>query len=467
MTTKAEFQQKIADAISSYPTAAQFYQAQDPRLLAQLNAMATMLAMFSAQQEVAAAEPFVKARDVTVLADAAVKGVLPFGSPTRCRLLASNAGTVAVTIAAGRRLLDAQGRPYVVTIGATVPPAGSATIEALQQREDTLSHTVTVSQPFYTIDVPAPALGNLAAVRVTDAAGNALRYTPNFTNVEPGESVYHLETDETRRLYVQFGAEGIAGYQPSAGEVFSVVSVITEGYLELSSGQPFTFEYSAGLADAQVTLALDAVLAVGADPMDIATLREVCSYPSIYDDNAVYLSNFDFLLRRKLSPFEFLSIWSETREEEVRGASVDNMNRLFVSARKAGVATATLRSQIEAVILAADDSYRINHVDVVDVEIPMEVTIYAQSIYDFAAVEEQVRQLILAEYGAASAWAKRGENRILYKAVYEMLRQQVQALQGARSDMRLEVADPPGDMLPEQFRYVSPASLSVLVLEAD
>lgn len=466
MTTKAEFQQKIADAISSYPTAAQFYQAQDPRLLAQLNAMATMLAMFSDQQDVAAAEPFTKARDVTVLADAAVKGVLPFGSPTRARLAVTNGGSQAVTIAAGRRLLDTQGRLYVVAVGSSVPAAGSANIEVLQRREEVLAHTVTVSQPFYTIDVPQPAVGSLAEVRVKDSSSTVFTYTPNFTNVPVGATTFHLETDESRQLYVQFGAEGIAGYQPAAGEVFTVTLVITEGYLELAAGLPFAFEYSASIAETLLTLTLDAVLAPGANPMDIATLREVCSYPSIYDDNAVYLSNFDFLVRKQLSPFDFLSIWNEQREEEVRGASVDNINHLFVAARKAGVAPATLQAQIEQVIWSADDSYRITHVEVDDVEIPVVITIYAQSVYDFAAVAEQVRQIILAEYGAASDWAKRGENRILYKAVYESLRNQVQALQGTNSDMRLEVTDPVEAVLPEQFRYVSQASLTVTVEEA-
>ena len=75
MKTKQDFEQVAAAAITDYPLAAQLFQARDQRLLARIGAEAAMLALYSQQQDVAAMEPFTKARDVTVLADAAVKGV--------------------------------------------------------------------------------------------------------------------------------------------------------------------------------------------------------------------------------------------------------------------------------------------------------------------------------------------------------------------------------------------------------
>ncbi|MFZ3150834.1 MAG: hypothetical protein WA116_04035, partial [Anaerolineaceae bacterium] len=68
MYTKADFQKKIADTIGNYQSIAPLYQAGDPRMLQHLDAMATMLAMFSAQVETAQAEPYDKVRDSTVLA---------------------------------------------------------------------------------------------------------------------------------------------------------------------------------------------------------------------------------------------------------------------------------------------------------------------------------------------------------------------------------------------------------------
>ncbi len=86
MLTKSDFQQAIADSINNYPAVAPLYQAGDPRIIQHLDAMATMLAMLSAQIETAMTEPFEKVRDSTVLADAAMRGIVRKGTPARVRV---------------------------------------------------------------------------------------------------------------------------------------------------------------------------------------------------------------------------------------------------------------------------------------------------------------------------------------------------------------------------------------------
>lgn len=468
MKTKADFQDAIAAAISGYPLAAQRYQARDPILLAQLDAMATMLALYSAEQDVAAMEPFTKARDVTVLADAAVKGILPFGSPQRARIAVANSSAVPLVINAGRRLQDMQGRTWVVDTGATVAPSATGTVTAYQRDERTITHTVTASQPFYRIEVTQPQSGRyIASVRVVDGSSNEYTYQPDFVNVETGATVFNLLTDEARKLYVEFGATGLVGYQPGAGESFSIIVTETEGAVSLSPGSQFAFEYSTSLYDAGAKLTLDAVLSPGAAPMDIATMREVTAYPSIYSSNAVYLASFDFVIRRKLSPFRFLSVWNEQVEESVRGASVNNINTLFIAAQKDGVSSGTLQSQITAIVKAADDSYKLSFVSVVETTIAVAITAYVSTAYDFTAVEQQIRELILANYGRDSAFAKRGRSRILNKAVYDLLEANVPALQGAISDFDVTITNPIGGVLPEEYRYVSTGSLTITVSQAE
>ena len=66
MLTKKGFQQAIVDSVAAYPAVAPLYQAGDPRILQSLDAVATMLAMFSSQIETAMAEPFEKVRNSTV-----------------------------------------------------------------------------------------------------------------------------------------------------------------------------------------------------------------------------------------------------------------------------------------------------------------------------------------------------------------------------------------------------------------
>lgn len=463
MKTKRDFQEKAAAEISNYPVAAQFYQARDPRLLAGLDAMAAMLAMLSEEQDVAASEPFTKARDMTVLADATAKGVLPFGKASICRIEVTNGNSTPFQVTTGRRLLDRQGRRYVVESGVTIPANSSVLVSASQQAERSFDHTVTVSQPFYMIEVPAAAAGqSIAEVRVRDSGGNEFEYTPEFVNVAAGRQCFHLLSDEQQRLYIEFGAESLAGYQPGAGEVFTVTVIDTEGSFTLAPGSQFTFEYTGSPSESLVTLSLDAVLSPGAAPLDIGTLREVTAYPSIYNTSAVYLGNFDFLVRRNIAPFRFLSIWNETVEESVRGASVDNINTLFVSAMKDDVDDATLREQIKNIILAADDSYKVRDVAVAETEIAVSITAKVAAVYDFTQVENQIRELVLGRYGRDSDFAKFGQNRILYKRVYNLLEDNVPALQGDRSDLEISVVDD-AEILPEQYRYVSDASLTIVV----
>ena len=445
MKTKQDFQQAIADAIAEYPVAAQFYQAKDPRLLAKLDAMAAMLALKSAEGDVQSMEMFTKARDVTVLAEASVKGILPFGQPTIARIQITNVKDTDFSVVTGRKLQDTQGREYSVIVGATIPANSSAMVDAKQYSESSFTHVVSASQPFYQIPIPAREPGkHIVEIRVSNGSYD-FEYSQDFVNVDVGKRVFHIETDETRRMYVQFGHSGVAGYQPSVGETFTVTVMETEGAIDIQTGSNFAFEYSASLYENGAVLQLDSILSPGANPMDIATMREVISYPSIYDSSAVYLGNFDFLIRRNLSPFEFLSVWNEQTEEGVRGASLNNINRIFVAAQKEGVDTPTLRGQIEAVIRDADDSYRVTHKDIIETEVALSIIAYIPAIYDAASVEQQIREIALAEYGRDSAWSKRGRVKINHKKLSGVLEKNVQALQTANSDLRITTTYPGND----------------------
>lgn len=464
MKTKADFQAAIAAEISNYPAAAERYRARDPSMLASLDAMAAMLALQSAEQDVAAAEPFTKSRDATVLADASAKGVLPFGLPSELVIQVTNSNTAPYQIQTGRRLLDSQGRSYLVVAGITIAAGVTAPVRIKQQGDRQFDHTVTVTQPFYQIEVPSPAEGKtIAAVRVIGPGNVEFAWKPEYVNVLAGDKSFHLATDESRRLLIEFGADGLAGYAAQAGETFTIIVTDTEGAVEVAPASRFAFEYSSSVAEGQIVMVMDEVLSAGRGALDIPTLRTMSDYPSLYDTSAVYLGNFDFLVRRNLSPFRFLSVWNEQTEEVVRGPNVDNINTLFVAAMKDGVADAALRAQIKAVILKADDSYKVKDVTVVEVPIPLTVAARVHSVYDFEQVRQQIREQILGTYGRDSAFAKSGQNRILYRSVYDLLSRNVPALQGVRADIQVEVDDLATNIPPEHYRFVSEASLTVTV----
>ncbi len=94
MLTREEFVQKAIEiSTAKYPAVAALVKASDPRILQQIEAMATMLAMYSSQLEVAQSEPFEKTRDSTVLADAAMRGIVPKSTPSCVSISATNSST--------------------------------------------------------------------------------------------------------------------------------------------------------------------------------------------------------------------------------------------------------------------------------------------------------------------------------------------------------------------------------------
>jgi len=486
MLTKADFQRVIRDSISSYPSIAPLYQAGDPRITQHLDAIASMLAMLSAQVETAHAEPFQKVRDATVLADAAMRGIVPTGRPARARIIATNKGTASFNIDAGRMLLDASGLLWRIETPVTVPNGGAATLEAQQIRKLTIAHTVNASEPFYSVEIPQSDDGDfLCAVTVSDADGE-YTYRNRYLNTLPGERVFHIEADDRQRVYVRFGLGGVVGVQPSNGVTINLEIFYTAGKINPSYGSPFSFEYIGSPAEAEIELAMDALLVGGENPISMPTLRDLAKYPSVYDDNAVFLGEFEFLVRRRFPSLKFISVWNEAQEEAVRAASLDNINALFVACLSeqgdeavrdqpdVGQPVAALKiaetdltqiqRDIRATILGADDSYRVYFYTPVIARISIKIHAQIPSSYVVNDVREQIISTVLEEFGQASQPARRGRNRPLYVQVYDLLRRKVAALSTIRSDLIVHIDDSEELLArPELWRFVDESSLTVTV----
>lgn len=453
--TKDQLLQSAVDEISNYPNLAKRFQIGDPLMSQGLASMAAMLAEVATQVEVTTGESYLKARDVTVLADASVKGVLPFGRPCIAVISVTNGGTKLLKILGGRVLRDQNGRMWRVTTGAQVAAGGTGTIVARQVELRTLTHTVAQNQPFYPVELAEPDIGYIAEVSVT-----GWEYAPEFCNVLDGDLVYHIQTDENQVISLVFGVAGLAGTQPATGTTLNIAIYDTEGEISPSVGMAFYFEYTD--ATEKATMVLSEVSQAGEAPMSVPTMREICSFPGIYGENAVYLSNFYFLLRRKLGAVAFLNVWNELKEESVRGPSVDNINKLFVAVKKNGVSQEALQSQIRLIINTADNSYRIEFVEVIEKAVPVKLTLYVPSTYDSAAIMQAVRALILENYGRESDWAKRGEAKMLKKDIYDLLRQNVPALTQRVADISVDLIGDDSKDDPEQFRYVTEESLAIV-----
>ena len=462
--TKKDLYDSAMRELSKYPELAVRVNAGDVLITQHIGAIAQMLAMVSWQIGVAEVEPWTRARDNMVLADATAKGVMPFAKPPRWQINAVNKSAEDNVIGAGRKLLDTKSRVWVVTDGATISAQGSALISAVQEEVKVVTHTVSTGSNFYKIEVPTldidQYLTSVALVRTSDQF--PFKLAERFNNVAPNDWVYHLMSDESMRLWIEFGTDGVAGYVPALGEQFDIVMRYTYGKANIANATPFGFEYSfSSETDKLTELYANAMIDGGAFAPSIVEMREITSFPSIYDANAVYLADFQFLLMRNLSPFVFLSVWNEQLEESVRGASVDNINVLFVSFIKANTNEAQAQVDITRAIEYADDSYRVRFVPVVEKHIPIEVHLRLSPVHDFESVRIRIREILLAQYGRQSEWARRGRNRINWRHTTDLLKSKIVELQDATSDISVVVTDDTIANKPEEFRYVSSDSISV------
>jgi hypothetical protein len=489
MYTKADFEQAIKDSVANYPAVMPLYQAGDPRILQNQLAAATMLAMLSSQIELAMAEPFEKTRDATVLADAAMRGIIRKARSGRVRVTVTNSSGSAFSVQAGRNVLDSVGNLYRIDTPVTVADGGTGTFDATQIKAENLVHTVSGSVPFYAIEIPESDDDSyLCGIAVSDADGE-YEYRERYVNTLADERVFHVETDDRQRVYVRFGQDGVVATQPTDGAQITLTIYRSVGVIAPAAASPFAFEYIESPLESAVELSLNSLLDAGENPPDMATLRDLIKYPSVYDHNAVYLGEFDFVVRRAYSDTQFLSVWNETQEEAARGADVDNINTLFVACLSAAGGETVLtevdpdtpvaptviaeidltatQTGIRNAIQAADDSYKVKFLTPVRSKIAMTVTATVSTAYASGNVQAQIISVLLEEYGESSPASRRGASKPLYQQVYKLLRAKVPALADINADWQLSITAYPGAYRPELWRYVSSDSLTVTVNTAN
>lgn len=481
MLTKADFQKAISDSIAAYPVISPLFQAEDPRIIQHLDAMATMLAMFSSQIETSLSEPFEKARDSTILADAAMRGIISKATPTRARIKIFNDNEQPFQVQDQRVILDSNGYEWAIQTPLTIPPVSSEFVEAVQITSTIIQHEVSGTYPFYAIQVPENSSGYfLASINLSDALGG-YEYRERFVNTFPDERVFHVETDDRKQMWVRLGYRNVVGVQPRDGDIYTLTLGYTAGDIKPKAGSPMNFDYLLTPFDNFVKLSFDAVMTAGNNPPDISTLRDLCRYPSVYDHSAVYLGEFDFLVRRTFPTLRFLSVWNETIEETVRGAKLDNINTLFVSCLSQsgeeivlseGETTYILKEYeltgvqkaIRQKILDADNSYRVKFFAPVRSKIKAEINATVATSYSTYAVKNQIIATLLDTFGESATNSRRGRNQPLYKQVYDLLRKNIPALSiENRSDAKVYINDAIENYHPEHWAYMTADSLIVNV----
>jgi len=474
MTTKAEFlaQAEIELGNAKYAKISALNTAKDPRILASIGAMAQMLELYSMQQDLAETEVFVKARDATILADATLKGILPLANSAQVQVLVTNPSTNSVTLAYGRRLLDDKGRVWRVASTLVVAANSTGTVDLNQNELRTINHTIANSDPFYTITLPQNEEGlYLENIRIKDTIGNTdnlYRYAPEFMNVLNGERVYHLETDEARQITIRLGAQNnselVYGFQTPINTVLTIELTETTGKLDIATGASFSLEYSNNIDEdaLKIAIVLPAdIKSLGANPLSLSVLAQLSKYNALYDHSAVYLSDFDFLIRRYHGDsVNFLAVWNEQIEEQVRPASVANINKLFIAVQaKNALEQANLELYIHTLVQRADNSYKRVVIPVIDQYYPLTITASVAAIHDSAQVSQQIKDTLLAIYGVGKIKVSQGlKNNFNRQEIYQTLKKAIPAFQDSISDFNVVVGVLPDPILPEHYFYLHPTT---------
>ena len=483
MITKQEFLQSAFSSIGDYPTLEALHQAKDPRLFQNIEAIATMLAMFSAQLEVAQAEPFEKTKESTVLADAAMRGVIPKAVPSVLSIKIENEASVLLEISAGRVLLDLSGRYLRVdnTIRVNAKSTGYVNVTQLYSLNNV--HIVTENRPFYEIPLAMKHEESfLSGVRVFDEAGNEYRYSDRYVAIGADEKVYHIEVDEKQNFYVRFGYKGVVGVQPAKNAKFTIQAFYTSGLVDAyTKGDQVVFEVNQSLNDAYAKLSIESVLTTGEVPITTAVLRELTKYPSVYNKNAVYLGEFDYLIRSNFPNLAFLSVWNEAAEEIARSPNVSNINSLFIAVvgetgqedydlyepGKAPVEVtelSPLQQKIKEAVYKADDSYRVRFIQPKVREIAVSITANVSTSYDQSVVKKQIQTAVLEKYGQDSVVMSRGKAKPKYQELYTHIKKSVAALSVGSADLRIEIESLAAyDQFPEIWQYMDNTKLNIIV----
>lgn len=478
MYTREDFMKEAERLLSKYPTLSVLSKVGDPRLKHNLESVAGMLAMYSSQVEVSTAEAFEKVRDSTVLADAAMRGIIPKATPARLVLAVTNKGASVFQIDASRGFADNQGLDIRGDATVSVPAGATVALPATQIYTKTTTHSVTESRPFYEVEIDlADDDAYLCGLSVSDVEGE-MECRERYVNCGVGDRIYHIEADDRQRIYIRFGLAGVVGIQPIEGSEITITAHYCAGDATFKHGSPVVFSEMRDPYETNIELLIQEVSEAGSNPIGIQTLRELAKYPSIYNDNAVFLGEFEYLVRRNFPDLKFCRVWNETAEERARGVSFTNTNSLFVACFSAledepvlyqapGEVVAPYRitdltgtqQAIKAKILAADDSYRVQFVTAVRAPIGVSITASVSSSYEKTTVEQQIVSSMLDAFGESS-----GRSVLLYQQVYKLLREKVPALAVGQADLILSIGEQSTtNARPELWRYVTEQSMNVAV----
>ena len=466
MLTQADFEARIVASLDDYEIQER-YSAQDPLVIQQIRSIAAFLSLFSQEIDIAELEPFIKTRDRSIIADAANKGILPSGMPAQHILEVMNRSGNSITLSQGRQIEDSSGgRPWRLLQSVTAPAGGTAEVLAEQSEYREVQYTVQNSESFHRVELKLRDDLALAGITVRDEANQAYWLKKRWMNVAPMEYAFNLTTDSLRRVFAEFGDDARAGRTAKANQVFTFGILETYGDVDVSRLKDASLIDVLNADEQRVSVRFKQGGAVrqGADPLNVSELRVLSSYPSLYDENAVFLGNFDYSVRAKFMPrAHYLAVWNENEHDRYYGVTYEDINHLHIAAvAKNSAEQAALEQEIIQYIGQLDSLYK-DRVRVHAVsEKPFAIALNGRlaAVHDLDGVKAQIKGLLADRYGrtklSASRWLVNGFNT---QEISTQLRKSIVAFQDNISDFSLLV--PAGLNKPHEWVYVADSSITL------
>lgn len=455
-------------ALQNYPEIAARYAAGDPTIVAPIHAMQHLLAETSRDVDISELEPFVKSREATILADASNKGILPLATPCQHHITVKNGGTEPVALQSNRVILDGQGRAWRLLQHADIAPGETAQILAEQSEVRTVEYLATSSEPFFQYRLDLQDELSLYRLNVRDQDDNVYSFVPRWMNTQANEQAIVLKTNSKREIILEFGDSQRFGQTLEVNTRLSIEIIETYGELDVTALREASLENILNAQETKLTITFTpaGLVRLGADPLSIDQLALLASYPT-HDDNAVFLGNFDFLVRKNfMARTHYCNVWNEAIHEKYFGASVSNINHLFVCLvpRNEGELQ-DLQNEVRQLITKADSLYSSERtVFVHPVPRPFAIQIHGtlSPIHDRATVENQIKTLLLSTYGrgkiATSYHVSDGFN---LQEITRLISRDIVAFQDRQSDFKVYTEDLAANPVkPNEWLYMDESSIS-------
>lgn len=466
MLTQADFEARIVAVLDDYEILER-YNAQDPIVLRFLRSIAAFLSLFSQEVDISEIEPFIKTRDRSIIADATNKGILPIGMPTQHVLEVLNRSANSITLSQGRMIEDNSGsRPWRLLQSVTVNAGetGEVLVEQSEYRE--VQYTVQSTENFHRVELQLRDDLSLAGITVRDNSNQAYQLKKRWMNVEPLEYAFNLTTDSLRRIFIEFGDDERAGRTAQANQVFTFGILETYGDVDVSRLKDASLLDVLTTDETKVSVRFKqgGIVRQGADPLNISQLRVLATYPALYDENAVFLGNFDYSVRQKfMARCHYIAVWNENEQDRYYGATHQDINHLHIAVvAKNNAEQANLETEIIQYIGLLDSLYKDRVRVHAVVEKPFNITLNGRlaAVHDLDGVKAQIKGLLVDRYGrtklSASRWLVNGFNT---QGISTQLRTNIVAFQDNISDFSLNV--PVVLNKPHEWVYISEPSITL------